>query len=158
MDDLKVEAFDAKSIRMTRSLRASRAMVFKAWTTPKLVRQWLLGPGDRWSMPVCEIDLRIGGSYRFQWKNDDDGSVMGIRGEYREIVPGERLVTTETFDEAWYKGSAVITLTLAEHDDVTVVVQIVEYDSAETRDGVMRSPMESGVRASFHRMDALLAT
>ena len=157
MDDLIVAAFGDKSIRMTRSFRAPKAMVFKAWTTPDLLRQWLLGPGDAWTMPVCDVDLRVGGGYRFQWKNDTDWSALGMRGEYLEIIPNERIVSTERFDESWYPGGAVIVMTFVETNGITVVTQDIEYDSAEARDGVLRSPMESGVRESYRRMERLLA-
>ncbi|MBS1813729.1 MAG: SRPBCC domain-containing protein [Acidobacteria bacterium] len=107
-------------------------------------------------MPICEIDLRVGGGYRFLWRNETDGSEMGMRGEYREIVPSEKLVSTEKFDEAWYPGTAVNTLTFSEQNGVTVMTTMTEYDSAATRDAVMRSPMESGVRASYNRMEKML--
>lgn len=155
MDDLRVESWGERGIRMTRSFRASREMVFKAWTTPQLLQKWLLGP-EGWTMPVCEVDLRVGGGYRYVWRNEANGSEMGMRGEYREIVPAERLVCTEMFemfDEAWYPGAAVSTLSLKEDNGITVATTVVEYDSAATRDGVLRSPMETGVRASYNRME-----
>lgn len=152
MDDLKVEAFGEKGVLFTRSFRAPKEMVFKAWTTPALVQKWLLGPGDHWSMPVCEIDLRVGGKYRYVWRNRIDGSEMGMGGEYLEIVPGEKIVVTEQFDVAWYSGTAIITLTLREEGGVTFVTEVAEYNSAETRDSVLRSPMESGVREGFNRL------
>ena len=155
MNDLRVEAEGERSIRMTRSFRAVRTAVFEAWTKPELVRRWLLGP-DGWSMPICDIDLRVGGAYRFVWRNDRDGTEMGMSGEYVEVFPPSRIVATERFDESWYPGSAVITTEFTEQDGITTVSQRILYDSAGARDGVLRSPMGGGVRMSYDRLEAML--
>jgi uncharacterized protein YndB with AHSA1/START domain len=154
---LAIAAHGDREIVMTRVFNAPRKHVFAAWTRPELVKQWLLGPPG-WSMPVCEIDLKVGGKYRYEWRRDSDGQNMGMGGVYREIVPPERLVVTEQFDEAWYPGHALITLILTEKDGKTTATQTVKYESQEARDAVMKSPMESGVAASFDRMAELLAT
>jgi uncharacterized protein YndB with AHSA1/START domain len=154
---LQVAAHGEREIKMTRVLNAPRKMVFDAFTKPELVKRWLLGP-DGWSMPVCEIDLKVGGKYRYVWKNDKDGSEMGMGGVYREIVVPERVVATEQFDQAWYPGEAVGTLVLAEHEGKTTVTQTVHYDSRATRDAVLQSPMESGVAASYNRLEEILAS
>ena len=111
METLKLTTPSDREIAMTRVFDAPRQLVFDAHTKPDLVRQWLLGPPG-WSMPVCEIDLRVGGKYRYVWRHDRDGTEMGMGGVYREIVPPERIVNTEKFDEAWYPGEAVDTLVL----------------------------------------------
>ena len=152
---LEVAARGEREIVMTRVLNAPRNLVFDAFTKPELVRRWLLGP-DGWSMPVCEIDLRVGGRYRYVWKNDKDGMEMGMGGEFREIVIPERIVSTEKFDQAWYPGEAVGTLTLAEEAGKTKVTQIVDYDTREARDAVLKSPMESGVEAGYDRLEKML--
>ncbi|MGH9500771.1 MAG: SRPBCC family protein [Terriglobales bacterium] len=154
---LKIAAHGDRELVMTRVLQAPRSLVFDAFTKPELVRRWLLGP-DGWSMPVCEIDLRVGGSYRYVWRNDRDGTEMGMGGVYREIVVPERLVSTEKFDEAWYPGEAVGTLIFVEQAGKTTVTQTLLYGSRETRDAVLKSPMESGVAASYDRLEALLAS
>ena len=154
---LKLTTRGEREIVMTRVFDAPRTLVFEAFTKPDLVKQWLLGP-EGWSMPVCEIDLRVGGSYRYVWRRDRDGTEMGMGGVYREIVPQERIVSTEVFDEAWYPGEAVGTVVLAEQDGKTTVTQTVLYDSRETRDAVLKSPMESGVAASYDRLEELLAS
>src|SRR5271167_1955115 len=97
---LKVTTPSDREIAMTRVFHAPRRLVFDAWTKPELVKQWLLGPPG-WTMPVCEIDLRVGGTYRYVWRRDSDGSEMGMGGIFREIVPHERIVSTEVFDQAW---------------------------------------------------------
>ncbi len=142
-------------IAMARTFNAPRALVFEALTKPELVRQWLLGP-DGWTMAVCEIDLRVGGTYRYAWRHDE-GHEMGMGGTYVEIVPPERLVTTEKFDESWYPGEAVGTVVLAEDDGRTRLTLTVQYESKEARDEVLKSPMEEGVAAGYDRLERLLA-
>jgi uncharacterized protein YndB with AHSA1/START domain len=146
-----------REIVMTRAFNAPRRLVFDALTKPDLVRRWLLGPPG-WSMPVCEIDLRVGGTYRYVWRRDSDGTEMGMGGVYREIVVPERLVSTEKFDQAWYPGEAVGTLQLSEQAGTTTVTQTVLYVSREARDAVIKSPMESGVVASYNRLEEVLAS
>lgn len=153
---LKITTRGDREIVMTRVLNAPRSLVFDAFTKPELIRKWLLGP-DGWTMPVCEVDLRVGGSYRYVWRHAK-GHEMGMGGVYREIVPPERLVSTEKFDEAWYPGEAVGTITFIEQAGKTTVTQTVQYQSAEARDAVLKSPMESGVEAGYKRLEELLAT
>jgi uncharacterized protein YndB with AHSA1/START domain len=145
-----------REIVMTRDFNAPRRLVFDAFTKPELVKQWLLGPPG-WSMPVCKIDLKVGGTYRYVWRRDSDGSEMGMGGVYREIVLQERIVSTEVFDKAWYPGEAVGTLVLSEQGGKTTVTQAVLYQSREARDGILKSGMESGVAASYDRLAELLA-
>ena len=143
-------------IAMTRVFDAPRALVFDAFTMPELVQRWLLGP-DGWTMPVCEIDLRVGGRYRYVWRRERDGSEMTMTGVYREVAPPERVVSTERFDDPWYEGEAVVTLFLAERDRTTTVTQTMLFESRETRDAVLASGMESGVEHSYERLDEVLA-
>jgi uncharacterized protein YndB with AHSA1/START domain len=155
--NLKLTTRGDREIVMTRVFDAPRRLVFDAFTKPELVKRWLLGPPG-WSMPVCQIDLRVGGTYRYVWKNDSDGSEMGMGGVYREIVPQERIVCTEVFDKAWYPGEGVDTLVLSEQSGQTTVTQTVLYQSREARDAVLRSGMEKGVAASYDRLAELLAS
>ena len=105
---LKVTTPTDREIAMTRVFDAPRNLVFEAYTKPELVKRWL-GVHAGWSLAVCEIDLRVGGAYRYVWRGPD-GTEMGMGGVYREIVPPERIVATETFDQSWYPGEAVSTL------------------------------------------------
>ena len=154
---LTVTAHGEREIVMTRVFDAPRALVWEAHTKPELVQRWLLGP-DGWSMPVCEIDLRVGGKYRYVWRKDSDGTEMGMGGVYREVAAPERIVSTEVFDEAWYPGEAVGTLVLIETDGKTTLTQTMLYVSREARDAILKSPMESGVATSYDRLEAILAT
>lgn len=155
--NLKLTTSGDREIVMTRVFHAPRRLVFDAFTKPELVKQWLLGPPG-WSMPVCEIDLKVGGRYRYVWRQDSGGSEMGLGGVYREIVPQERIVCTEAFDKAWYPGEAVGTLVLSEQGGKTTITQTVLYESREARDGVLKTPMEKGVAMSYDRLEALLAS
>ena len=156
LGSLKVTTVGDRELAITRVFDAPRNLVFDAFTKPELVRRWLLGP-DGWSMPVCEIDLKVGGAYRYVWRRDSDGTEMGMGGVYREIVPNQRLVTTEKFDQAWYPGEAVGTLVLTEQQGKTTVTQTVLYQSREARDGVIKSGMETGVARSYDRLAEQLA-
>jgi len=152
---LKVGESGDRALVMTREFNAPRKLLFDAWTKPELVKRWLSGP-DGWTMSVCEIDLQEGGSYRYEWSHQN-GQKMGMGGFYREIVTNERLTVTEKFDESWYPGGAIVTTAFREGGGVTTVETTVTYDSKEARDGVLRSPMESGVALGYDRLEKLLA-
>jgi uncharacterized protein YndB with AHSA1/START domain len=153
---LQVTTPSDREIAMTRVFDAPRSMVFDAWTKPELLKRWL-GARNGWTLAVCEIDLRVGGTYRYVWRKDN-GIEMGMRGEYREIVRPERLVCTEVFDDKWYEGEALDTMVLTERDGKTTLTTTVLYDSKEARDGVLQSPMATGVAESYDRLDELLAS
>jgi uncharacterized protein YndB with AHSA1/START domain len=154
--NFKVTTPTDREIAMTRVFNAPRHLVFGALSKPELVKQWLFGPPG-WTMPVCEIDLRVGGAYRFQWRGPD-GTEMGTRGVFREIAPPERFVATERFDDPWYPGEALITYVLVEHGGKTTLTLTVLYESREARDGVLKTPMEKGVAMSYDRLADLLAS
>jgi len=155
-EPLKLMTRGDQEIVMTRVFDAPRTLVFDAITKPELVKQWLLGPPG-WTMPVCEIDLRVGGAYRYVWRNAS-GKEMGMGGIYREISAPARLVATEKFDEAWYPGEALNTTILAEQDGRTLMTSAMLYVSKEARDAVLKSGMERGVAASYDRLAELLAS
>jgi uncharacterized protein YndB with AHSA1/START domain len=154
--NLKVTTPSDREIAMTRVFNIPRRLVFDALTKPELVKQWLLGPPG-WTMPVCEIDLQVGGAYRFQWRGPG-GTEMGTRGVCREIVPPERFVATERFDDPWFPGESLITYVLVEQGGITTLTLTVLYESREARDGVLKTPMEHGVAMSYDRMEQLLAS
>src|SRR5215510_10300091 len=124
---LKLTTRGDREIVITRVFDAPRALVFDAFTKPELVRQWLLGP-EGWTMPVCEIDLRVGGKYRYVWRKESIGQQMGMGGVFREVVRAEKLVATEKFDDAWYPGEALGTTTFQQQGDVTKVKVAVLYE------------------------------
>jgi uncharacterized protein YndB with AHSA1/START domain len=144
-----------REIVMTRVFNAPRALVFEAMTKPELIRQWLLGPPG-WTMPVCEVDLRIGGAYRYVWRNQQ-GTDMGMGGVFREINPPSRIVQTERFDKCWYSGEAVGTLDLDERGGKTYLTLTLLYESKDARDTALKATMDKGVSASYNRLEELLA-
>ena len=140
---------------MTRVFDAPRSLVFDAWTKPELLKRWL-GVRNGWTFAVCDIDLRVGGKYRYVWRKGETD--MGMHGVFREIVRPERIVCTEVFDDKWYEGEAVDTMVMVEENGKTKVTTTVLYDSKEARDGVLKSPMASGVEESYENLDELLAS
>lgn len=149
---------------ITRVVAAPRRLVFDAWTNPKYVPRWLSGL-EGWTMPVCEIDLRPGGSFHYVWRGAD-GSEMGMRGSYKEIVPPERLVSTETWGpEMRPPGSEVVewpetlnTLVLTEVGGRTTITLTVTYPSKAARDAALQTGMKDGMDQGFTRLDTVLKT
>ena len=141
---------------VTRVFNAPRELVFDAFTKPDLVKRWLLGPPGM-SMPVCEVDLRVGGRFRYVWRLPN-GNDMGMGGVFREIVRPERLVHTELFDEDWTGGETLTTTTFTEERGKTTVTMTILYSSREARDGALRTGMTDGMAQSYDRLDELLAT
>jgi uncharacterized protein YndB with AHSA1/START domain len=141
-----------REIVITRSFDAPAAAVFRAWTTPDLVRRWWGFPTSEWV--VCDIDLRVGGSWRYVTR--DDGVEVGFHGEYREIDAPVRLVSTEVF-EGFPDAEALDTLVLEERDGVTTLTITVLHQLPEHRDGHIASGMEHGMQVSFDRLEDAIA-
>ena len=154
MNKLTITAKGDQEIVFTREFSAPRQLVWDAHTKPELLKRWL-GAFEGWSWAVCEIDLRVGGSYRWQWKGPE-GAVMGMRGTYKEIAAPERLVNTEKFDESWYEGGATGTMVLTEKGGRTTMNTTMRYESRAARDGVLASDMESGMVAGYDKLEAQL--
>jgi uncharacterized protein YndB with AHSA1/START domain len=143
-----------REIQITRSFKAPRQLVWDAFTKPALIKRWLgLMPG--WTFPVCEVDLRVGGRYRYLWRGPD-GHAMGLSGTFVEVKPTTRLASNESFDEKWYEGECLVTTLFEEADGKTTMRMILRYDSREFRDAVLQSPMADGVEFSFSKLDAAL--
>ncbi|MEO8090884.1 MAG: SRPBCC family protein [Gemmatimonadales bacterium] len=153
---LQVTTPSDREIAMTRVFDVPRDLVFDAWTKPELLTRWL-GVRGGWTFAICQVDLRVGGSYRFVWRGPS-GVEMGMGGVYREVVRPERLVATEKFDQSWYEGEALDTTTFVERDGRTTATTTVRYASREVRDEVLKSPMERGVAESYDNLDEVLAS
>jgi uncharacterized protein YndB with AHSA1/START domain len=138
-----------EQILITREFDAPRHLVFRAWTTPELVRRWWTA--KRGEMTTCEIDLRVGGAWRYVMVADG-GFEVAFHGEYREIVPNERIVSTEVY-EARPEGEAVDTLTLTEVDGRTTVTLLVQHTSKEDRDAHIDSGMEAGLQDALDLLE-----
>ncbi|HEY8174338.1 MAG TPA: SRPBCC domain-containing protein, partial [Gemmatimonadaceae bacterium] len=124
---LQITTPSDREIAMTRVFDAPRGMVWDAFTKPELIKRWL-GVRAGWTMPVCEVDLKVGGKYRYVWRGPK-GNEMGMGGVFREIKRPERMVATEKFDEAWYPGDAMDTQTFVEKGGKTTVTTAVLYAS-----------------------------
>jgi len=151
--NLKVVTQGDREIVMTRVFDAPRDLVFAALTTPDLLKRWF-GPHG-WNLTECEVDLRVGGTWRF-FSHGPNGRSMGMHGVYREIVPTERLVYTEAFDDFAHYGSALVTATLAERDGKTTLTNLILSPSKEVRDAVIQTGMEHGAAETYDRLAGVL--
>jgi len=138
----------------TRVFDAPRKLVWECWTNPEHVPHWMTGP-EGMTMPVCEIDLRVGGEWHFMWRQPN-GTEMEMRGVYREIVPPERLVNTESWGGDW--PETLNTLVLTEEGGRTMTVCTVLYPSQEARDRALGTGMKEGWSESYDRLDEYLPT
>jgi uncharacterized protein YndB with AHSA1/START domain len=143
-----------REVVITRVVSAPRGVVFDAFTNTRHVPNWLIGP-EGWTMPVCEIDLRPGGRWRYVYRKSD-GSEMTMQGSYREVAPPERLVSTESWGPEW--PETVNTMVLAETDGLTTITITVRYPSKEARDAALKTGMKEGMDQGFARLDTLLET
>ena len=150
-----------REVMVTRSFKAPRALVFRAYTEPELVRRWMLGPPG-WSMPVCEMDVRVGGSYRWRWRSDTDGKEFGFVGTFREVQPPSRLVHTEGYDPGTVGdgypsgGEALVTTTFAEEGGITTMTTVIDFGSKEARDAAVKTGMTDGMEQSYQLLDRVL--
>jgi uncharacterized protein YndB with AHSA1/START domain len=141
-----------QEVVITRVVSAPRRVVFDAFTNARHVPNWLIGPPG-WTMPVCEIDLRPGGTWRYVYRKDD-GSEMTMQGSYREVAPPERLVSTESWGPEW--PETVNTMVLTETGELTTITITARYPSKEARDAALKTGMKSGMDQSFARLDSML--
>jgi uncharacterized protein YndB with AHSA1/START domain len=147
-------------VKVIRSFKAPRALVYRAWTEPELVRRWLLGPPG-WSMPVCEMDVRVGGRYQWRWRSEDNANEFGFTGAFREVQPASRIVHTEAYDPGTVGGGfpgedAIVTVTFAEEGGVTTVTTLIDFGSKEARDAAVATGMTDGMEQSYQLLDRLL--
>ena len=149
--NLEVSTPSDREILMTREFNAPRRLVFEALTQPDLIRRWLLGPPG-WTMPVCEIDLQVGGSYRYVWHSEEQGVQFGFNGVFQEIVPQDRLVYTQVPNEDDFCVPALVTCVLTEAAGRTTMATTMLLDSTEARDAIIATGMADGVAISYDRL------
>lgn len=148
-------------VRVTRDFKAPRKLVWQAHTEPKLFQRWIGGyPG--WTMPVCEMDVRVGGKYQWRWRQDEDGKEFGFYGEFREVDAPEKIVSAEFFDPGSFGGAmstnpTINRTTFTEKNGVTTLIVLIEYDSKEARDAAISTGMTDGMETSYERLDKLVA-
>ncbi len=143
-----------EQILVTREFDAPPHLVYKAWTTPELVMRWW--SGQRGEMTLAEIDLRVGGAWRYVMVANG-GHEVGFHGEFREIVPNERIVATEVYEGPWPSEGepAVTTVTFKEVDGRTLLEQLMQVGSKEERDAIIATGMETGIHEQLDLLDDL---
>lgn len=144
-------------ILVVRTFNAPRQLLWDAHTKPELMKKWLLGPPG-WSMPECDIDLRVGGAYRYKWVSDENGSFFTSSGVHKEVVAIARIVTTERMDLTGLgmqipPGESINTLTLSEADGKTTLTVLMRFPSKAHRDGALQSGMTGGMEQSYQRLE-----
>lgn len=156
------------TIVMTRTFDAPRRLVWDAMTKPELVRRWMFCPPG-WSWAACEMDVRVGGRYRWEWNGPDGQLALTIRGVHREVDPPSRVVHTERMEMAPGAGlcgpdggppepwELVATLEWTEKDGITSMKMTLVFGSKQARDAALKSGMEQGMEAGYQQLDALLA-
>ena len=148
-------------VLVKRSFEAPAKLVWRAYMEPDLMRRWCSGyPG--WSMPVCEMDMRVGGTYRWRWRSDEDGQEFGFTGEVLEVVPHAKLVHTQIFDAGNLGVSmgsepSIITVTFDEVNGITNVATLIKFASKADRDAAMSTGMTEGMELSYQKLDGILA-
>ncbi|HEY6725278.1 MAG TPA: SRPBCC family protein [Polyangiaceae bacterium] len=146
-------------VLVTRSFNAPSVLVYRAHTEPALMRRWQLGyPG--WTMPVCEMDVRGGGEYRWRWRYDEDGKEFGFHGTFQEVVANQRLRYTQVFDPGTFGGDmgdgSLITVDLVEDNGTTTLTCLMEFGSKEARDAAMSTGMTDGMEVNYQGLDRLV--
>jgi len=147
-------------VQVERSFDASAELVWRAFTEPVLVKRWMLGPPG-WSMPVCEMNFRVGGEYRWKWRSDEDGKEFGFSGEFRDIERLTKFVHTENYesgdlDDSMGEKGTLVTITFVERDEATTVATLIEYSSSEDRDAALSTGMTDGMEMGYKLLDGVL--
>ena len=150
-----------REVRVTRSFKAPRALVYRAYTEPELVQRWLLGPPG-WAMPVCEMEVKVGGRFRWRWRSEEDGKEFGFSGTFREVEPASKIVHTEAYDagtvgDAYPGPEAIVTVTFLEDGGITTVTTLIDFGSKEARDAAVSTGMTDGMEQSYQMLDRLLS-
>jgi uncharacterized protein YndB with AHSA1/START domain len=149
-------------VRVTRDFNAPRQLVWDAHTKPALIQRWMLGPPG-WSMPVCEMDVRPGGKYRWRWRSDENGQEFGFFGEFLEVEATAKLVHAENYDPGDMPGDmdasqpAIIRNTFTETGGITTLVSVMKFATKAIRDAAFSTGMTDGMEMGYARLDAMFA-
>jgi uncharacterized protein YndB with AHSA1/START domain len=152
--ELEVTTPTEREIVISRAFDAPRSLVFDALTKPELLKRWY-GPRG-WSLVICEIDLKVGGAFRFVSRRAD-GKDIGQRGVYREIAPPKRLVNTEWWED-WNPGESLVTTVLKDVGGRTILTSTMHFPSQEVRDTLIKSGMTSGAAETYDKLAECLAS
>lgn len=147
-------------VMVTRRFDASAALLWRTYTEAPLLRRWC-GVQPGWTMPVCDMDVRVGGAYRWQWESEARDVAFGFYGEFVEVVPHERLVHTQQFDAGTMGVSmggepSIVTVTFQENDRTTLVTTVIRYASQSDRDEAMSTGMTEGMELNYGHLDRVL--
>lgn len=158
---LKVDTPSDREVRVTRQFKAPAQLVWDAHTRPELLRKWMYG-FEGWSLPICDMDVRVGGSYRWRWRNDDNGQEMGFFGKYIEVTPPTRLVYEQHYDPGTLgvpmtSEPTIITTVFTESSGITTLTVTMLFASKAERDAAAATGMTDGMELSYQRMDALFS-
>lgn len=162
MEKAQVSLPSDTQVRVTRDFAAPRELVWQAHTDPKLVTRWMLGPPG-WSMPICEMDVRPGGAYRWRWRSNEGGQEFGFFGKFREVEAPARLVHEETYDPGDIGGAmdasqpAIIETRFTEQNGVTTLEMVMTFASKEIRDAAVSTGMTDGMEMGYERLEKLIA-
>jgi uncharacterized protein YndB with AHSA1/START domain len=147
-------------VKAVRSFKAPRDLVYKAYTTPDLVKRWL-GAQPGWTMTVCEMDVRVGGKYRWRWRSNEDTKEFGFFGEYKEVNAPMKVVHSEYFDSGSFGGDmgegATITLEFSENKGITTLTTLMDFGNKRARDAAVATGMTDGMEQSYQVLDTMLA-
>ena len=161
MKPAEVSAPSDREVLVKRSFDAPVNLVWQAYTDPALMRRWLTAmPG--WTMPVCEMTTQVGGTYRWRWRNEENGQEFGFTGEMLEVATHSKIVHTQVYDPGDMGGSmgdgpAIITVTFNETNGITHVATSIKFASQEDRDAAMATGMTDGMEMSYQSLDGVLA-
>lgn len=153
----EVTLLNDTQIEVTRDFDAPRSLVYAAFVTPALVKRWLVGPPG-WTMPVCDIDLRVGGQYHYRWQNDNGRAGFGLRGTFEAIEPEARLLARESFEDTEPAGEARVDTAFTDSGAGTRVRYVITAASKEARDAALATGMTDGMEMSFKQLDRVLET
>jgi len=149
-----------REVKVVRSFKAPRELVYRAYTTPALVKRWLLGPPG-WTMPVCEMDVRVGGKFRFRWRSNEGGKEFGFHGEFKEVDAPAKLVQSEYYDPGDLGGDmgegALVRVAFTEDTGITIVTTIMDFGNKRARDAAVATGMTDGYEQSYQLLDGVLA-
>lgn len=162
MKPAEVSTPSDREVLVKRSFDASADLVWRAYMEPDLMRRWC-GSSPGWSMPVCEMDMRVGGKYRWRWRSDESGQEFGFTGEVLEVDPHARIVHTQVFDSGDLGVSmgsepSIITVTFDETDGITNVATLIKFASKADRDAAVSTGMTDGMEMNYQRLDEVLPT
>lgn len=162
VDKAEVNLPSDTQVRVRRDFKAPRTLVWQAHTDPNLIKRWMLGPPG-WTMPVCEMDVRPGGKYRWRWRSEDSGAEFGFHGDFREVDAPAKMVHAETYDPGDVGGAmdasepAIIDTRFSEKGGITSLEMIMTFASKEIRDAAVSTGMTDGMEMGYERLDALYA-